>query len=188
MNAASVAEFITLLDQELASDLSCKIVYCVDEGRRHLTNAVFLLGAYLILKHDMPTDQVAGLFGWLDQGSIEAFRDATFSEADFALTLEDCWRGLERGKAAGWIRRPSDLAPGLWGSIDMRAYAHWDDPLNGDLHMVVPGKFVAFRGPRSLGPAPHCDDGGWREFSAGYYAGALAGLGVTDVVRLNEAE
>jgi len=187
MKLASVIEFITLLEKELASH-SSKIVYCVEEGARNLTNAVFLLGAYLILMLDLSTDHVLGRFGWLDEGAIEAFRDATFSEPDFALTLEDCWRGLERGKAAGWIRRPSGPAPWLWGRIDMRAYSHWDDPLNGDLHMVVPGKLVALRGPRDLPCGDHADAGGQRHLSAGHCAGMLRELGVTDVVRLNEAE
>jgi cell division cycle 14 len=190
MKISSVIGFITLLEKELVSH-SSKIVYCVDEGVRNLTNAVFLLGAYLILMLDLPTDQVIQVlarFGWLDEGAIEAFRDATFSEPDFALTLEDCWRGLERGMAAGWIRRPSDPAPGLWGRIDIQAYLHWDDPLNGDLHMVVPGKFIAFRGPRSGRSAQPRISSGEREFSAGYCAGLLKELGVTDVVRLNEAE
>ena len=28
--------------------------------------------------------------------------------------------------------------------IDVDEYAHWDDPLNGDLNVVVQGKLIAF--------------------------------------------
>ena len=31
--------------------------------------------------------------------------------------------------------------------IDSGGAGQYDDPLNGDLHVVVPGKFVAFKGP-----------------------------------------
>ena len=108
MSCASVIRFIEMLVEELASHPSCKIVYCVGAGRRALTNAVFLMGAYMILKLDMSTETVAGAFSWLDQSMIEPFRDVTYSVPDFELRLEDCWGGLERGIANEWLSRPSD--------------------------------------------------------------------------------
>ena len=36
-----------------------------------------------------------------DPTQIEEYRDATYTSPDFELTLEDCWRGLERGKTLG---------------------------------------------------------------------------------------
>ena len=188
MNLACIVRFITMLDQELASDPASKIVFCVDDGRRALSNAVFLLGAYMLLKLDFAADRVQSRFRWLDMSLIEAFRDATFAETDFGLTLHDCWRGLERAKAAGWFRLPADPSSRLWGRIDMEAYVHFDEPLNGDLHVVVPDKLVSFRGPRDLGAALFCDHGGHRAFSPDYYGPVLRDLGVTGVVRLNEAE
>ena len=189
MNLACVVRFIGLLDQELAADPASKIVYCVDMGRRALTNAAFLLGAYGLLKLNQSADQVEDRFSWLDGSMVEPFRDATFTEPDFGLTLRDCWRGLERGMHAGWLLLPpAGASSQQWGRIDTGAYAHFDEPLNGDLHTVVPDKLVAFRGPRDLGPAAYCDDGGHREFSPAFYGPVLRELGVTEVVRLNEAE
>ena len=56
-----------------------------------------------------------------------------------------------------------------------------DEPCNGDLHVVVPGKFLAFRGPReaidhrgSLQPAD--------------FHQVFKTLGVHAIVRLNKAE
>ena len=46
MSLASIANFIRMLDQELESHPECRVAYCVDPGRRGLTNAVFLIGAY----------------------------------------------------------------------------------------------------------------------------------------------
>ena len=33
-----------------------------------------------------------------------------------------------------------------------------DDPLNGDLHIVIPGRFVAFKGPKFLDKRLYLDD------------------------------
>ncbi len=42
--------------------------------------------------------------------------------------------------------------------MDVDEYEHYDDPVNGDLHEVVPGKFLAFKGPVDLGGAEHQDE------------------------------
>ena len=186
MNLASVARFIEMLSIELESYPSMKVVYCVDSGRRQLSNAVFLLGAYLILKLGMECEEVMDRFAWFDNTMIEHFRDPTSSPSDFDLTLEDCWRGLSRGVEHGWVSMETD--PGLWGMVDIDEYSHLDHPLNADLHTVVPGKFVAFRGPRDLGGADYSDAAGYRQFAPAHYLDLFRSLGVTDVVRLNESE
>ena len=41
----------------------------------------------------------------------------------------------------------------------MDEYTHYDDPLNSNLHEVVPGKFIAFKGAVDLGgQAKYQDD------------------------------
>jgi cell division cycle 14 len=77
----------------------------------------------------------------------------------------------------------------FWGPIDIAEYAHHDSPVNADLHEVVPGRFVAFRGPQDLGGLEYSDDAkGCRRFSPGFYVRAFKNLGVTSVLRLNEAQ
>jgi hypothetical protein len=151
LNMASVVEFTQSLQTEIETFPTSRIVFCVECGRRTLTNAVFLLGAYMILKLDLTAAQVAERFCWLDSTLIEPYRDATHSKADFNLHLLDCWRGLDKGKALGWVRY---APPGscMWGDIDIEHYKHYDSPLNGFLHIVVPGKFVAFPGPQVYMP------------------------------------
>ena len=188
MNLSSIISFIEQLDIQLRSFPSSRIVYAVVNGRRELTNAIFLLGAYLILRREYTSSQVLDVFHWLSESLIESYRDATYSSPDFGLTLEDCWRGLERGKASSWLNHPALPESARWGMIDIDEYAHWGNPHNGDLHMVVPGKFIAFQGPKDLGPQAFSDELGYRRFSPSYYADILRGQGVTDVVRLNEAE
>ena len=187
MNFGSIARFVDLLETELRSHPESKIVYCVNAGRREMSNAVFLVGAYMILKLQISSESISTSFEFLD-GRVEAFRDATFSAADFGLTLRDCWRGLEKGMSCGWVQDPSPSQTRLWGSIDVDEYAHWDDPLNGDFHMVVPNKFLAFRGPRDLHGMEYSDGEGYRMFSPQYFVEIFHNLGVTTVVRLNEPE
>ena len=75
----------------------------------------------------------------------------------------------------------------MWGDIDVDEYRHYDSPANGNLHEVVPGKFVAFQGPKDLGGADYRDSArGARTFSPGFYVEILRDMGVTAVVRLNE--
>jgi cell division cycle 14 len=117
---------------------------------------------------------------------MQSYRDATYSRPDFALQLIDCWRGLDKGMRHGWVRYAGSHH--MWGDIDVDEYRHYDDPANGDLQEVVPGKFVALKGPVDLGGAEYCDHAsGARTFSPGFCGEILRGMGVSTVVRLNEA-
>ena len=187
MNMACVTSFILQLDRERADHPDCRLVFCVDDGRRSLTNAVFLLGAYLILSQDASVEDAEDCFSWLDADQYEEYRDATFSQPTFRLGLADCWRALHKARRLGWVGPPD--ADGFCGELDMQEYAHYDDPLNGDLHEVVPGKLIAFVGPQDLGGEQYRDnENGLRRFSPAFFAGLLEELGVSAVVRLNEAQ
>jgi cell division cycle 14 len=93
---------------------------------------------------------------------------------------------LYRGKQCGWIGRPSQDGSPFWAQIDIEEYEHYNDPINGDLHELVPGKLIAFRGPHALGGAMYSDNTvKWtRKFSLETFEE----MGVTDVVRLNSVE
>ena len=189
MNLSCIAAFIEQLDHALAEQPECRLFYFVDEGRRQLTNAVFLLGSYMLLRLNMPVDDVIDTLSWADDEVAEEYRDATFSDPTFRLSLADCWRGLAKGIHVGWLRLPDPIDDHMWGKIDMEQYRHYDDPLNGDAHEVVPGRLVAFQGPRDLGGREYQHDArGCRRFAPSFYAAALKELGVETVVRLNEAE
>ena len=189
MNLASVVSFVLQLDDELEAYPECIFFYCVDAGKRALTNAIFLLGSYMILRLHLNVKEVSNSFSWLNRKVLEPYRDATFSASDFDLTLEDCWGGLAKGIDKGWLALPSSSDEDYrWGLIDVDEYGHYDDPLNGDLHEVVPGKFIAFKGPVDLGDEGMYkdDERGFRSFSPRFYAGVLQDCGVTTVVRLCE--
>ena len=189
MNMSSVIKFVRQLDHELESYSDCTLLYAVDESKRSLTNAVFLLGSFMILRLSMSPEEVDKGFAWLEPGMVEAYRDATFSAPDFDLTLMDCWRGLAKGVKLGWVGLPDSTDHYLWGAVDVDEYELYDSPLNGDLHEIVPGKLVAFRGPVGLGGGASYrdDERGVRDFSPDFYADVFVDMGVTAVVRLNEA-
>lgn len=67
------------------------------------------------------------------------------------------------------------------GDFDVEEYFYYDHPLHGDMHEVVPGKFIAFRGPSGDSAR---DDG----LRAADYLDVFADKGVSTVVRLNCSE
>ncbi len=191
MNMACTIRFIKQLDTELqrCSVMSIgQLVLSVDPGRRQLTNAVMLLGSFLIIKNDMTPKKVSECFTGIPSQLLEDFRDATHLPPDFGLTLLDCWGWLFQGKQCGWLARPTRADSPIWGEIDVEEYEHDDSPRNADMHQVVPGKLIAFSGPRDLGGTMYVDDlaSGTCKFSPAHYAGIFLDLGVSDVVRLNE--
>ena len=144
------------------------------------------MGSFMILKMSKNVDEVMEVFAWASEDMVESFRDVTSGPSTFDLTLEDCWRALDYGKCLGWIACPTD-DPAMWGRIDMEYYKHYDNPLDADLHFVVPDKLVAFRGPRDLDGRQYLDTKNrTRVFAPSHFVEIFEELGVTDVVRLNE--
>ena len=179
MNAASLLDFADILESMLNKFPTKKIV-CLPgkNGARDFTNTIFLLGSFLILKRKQTPQEAWDLFSKIEPSALVPYRDATFSIPTFDLTLLDCWSGLERGIALGWMAQ-----------LNLDEYRHYDDPLNGDLHIVVPGRFLAFRGPKDLpNGREYRDRDGYRDFSPAYYVDIFRELGVAAVVRLNEPE
>jgi hypothetical protein len=89
LNLSSIVDFIAALDRQIIDNPGAKIVLSVDEGQRVLTNAIFLLGAYMILKLAMTPAQVAAHFAWMDPRLVAPYRDASFHIPDFGLELID---------------------------------------------------------------------------------------------------
>ena len=187
LNLSSIIEFIRALDQEIANHPDAMIVFCIDEGRRMLTNAVCLLGSYMILKLGFSPATVMASFHWLDPSHLTPYRDATFLKADFDLLLDDCFCALFRSQTHGWVRY---AARGyMWGSVDVDEYRHYDQPANGDVHQLIPGKLIALQSPKDLDGAAFCDGpDGSRTFSPAYMADLLLDLGAATLVRLNQAQ
>jgi cell division cycle 14 len=181
MNLAAVYRFCTIVELQRETHANQDIVLISPPDERSVTNAAFLLGAYMMMKLDHSPkyvrERLQGLEAWL-----LSYRDVSPGEQNFHLHLSDCWEGLWKAKQLSWV----SFAP---GGFELSDYEHCDNPLNADLHEVVPNKFVAMRGPRAIGGGRAYEDtpAGARDFSPAYYADILRQYDVRAVVRLNAA-
>eukprot|EP00284_Hemiselmis_tepida_P014314 CAMPEP_0174931824 /NCGR_PEP_ID=MMETSP1355-20121228/35078_1 /TAXON_ID=464990 /ORGANISM="Hemiselmis tepida, Strain CCMP443" /LENGTH=329 /DNA_ID=CAMNT_0016178211 /DNA_START=44 /DNA_END=1029 /DNA_ORIENTATION=+ len=134
------------------------LVYYSYNHPHDVANTCFLLGAHLVLDEGHTPEEAASLFACLD---LPAFHDATHTAHNaYPLTILSALRGLKRAVSLGWFDHLT---------FDVAAYNNLYDPRGLDCSRISP-KFAALACP----PA-----------DAGHHARSLAGLGVTDLVRLN---
>ena len=159
----SVVRFVQELERSIrktldSSESSEQVLVCNGgPNRRTFTNTTFLLGAYMILKFDLKASDTAYLFRGIDPKAFEPFKDIASMESDFVLSVADCWQALERAKGHSWIGLPLSCEPYRWGQIDIEAYEYYNNPLNADLHEIVPGRLFAMQAPRILLDATYDD-------------------------------
>ena len=186
MNLGTVYQFCSRVDEQLKDTDYFPVVIISLAESKFLTNSVFLLGAYMIMRLGLTVEK---LLTKLDPflAKICPYRDVSPGEPNFDLRVQDCWAGLLKARLLEWV----DFSPGPT-CFDDEKYAHYDNPLNADLHELVPGKFVAMPSPatmdESLNVLDERDAEGHfvrRVFSPIYYADILISLGVEVVVRLD---
>ena len=181
---SSVVDFIQEIQGRLQRD-NKKLLMYVEEGKKQLTNAVFLMGAYLILKHGLTTIEVQTKFGWLQSSQLDPYKQADNCLSEIPLHAFECLQGLEKGKSLEWIEY-TEISY-MWGRTDIEQYRHYSSVANGFLHQVVPGKLIAFPGPHDIADRDFFDESDDRRiFSPSYYVKVLRDMGVTDVIQLNE--
>jgi cell division cycle 14 len=184
---SSIIGFIEQLDNKLASQPGQKLYYIVGPGRRLLTNAVFLLGAYMIVKLDIDASSISKITKAISK-HLEPYRDASSTNSGFELTLEDCWFSLQRSKALGWLNMPRSVG-GRWGRVDPEEYDHYRSVLNANLTEVVPGRLIVLKSPRDVGGRKYLNnERGVRHFSASYMAEILTDCEASAVVRLGDED
>jgi cell division cycle 14 len=142
----------------------------------------------MIMKHNLNPEAVEKRLSVLNPCTVP-YRDVSPGKSRFDLHLIDCWKGLFKARGLNWV---DFSGPNTFNIVE---YEHYDDPLNADLHELVPGKFVAMRGPRDLP-----NDSKWRdirdetgnfshrEFGPLYFASILQGFNVQAVIRLNSPQ
>ena len=177
VNLGIVHRFCVAMNKRLERLKSSLIVYCFEPCSAHRANACFLLAAYMMLEQGWAAEKASAAFGCSKLPfPLKPFRDVTYMESDFGLTLEDCMAGLGRANELGWYRRQT---------FDLASYEALDSPFSGDMHEICP-KFVAFKGPLSQRSAYRQE--GEVALPPSAYVPVLVKLGVTCVVRLNEAD
>jgi len=113
-----------------------KIVYHTSTDPSDISNSLYLLGAFLCMCLGSSPEEAWQPFAGLDPCLSLPFRDATWAKSPFDLHIIDCLAGLKRAMDEGFLN----------ASFEVEEYFYYDDPNNGDLHEVVPGKFIAFKG------------------------------------------
>ena len=153
------------------------IVYCVEDSDEDRANYSFLLGAFLVLNLGWSPEAAAEVFiGDNAPFALRPFRDASFREPTYLLTLKSCLLSIAKSVSCGWFNLQD---------FDVDVYDHFDNPYSGDLHQICP-KFVAFKGP--LLPNSEYLIDGEIALPPEEYVPKLRRLGVNCVVRLNEAD
>ena len=187
LRLSSVTRFVELLSHEIAAHPRHKIVYYAGGGTKNLTTAVYLLGAYMILKHGETALAVSRCFGWIDDTLIEPFHAASLDDPakQGALSLLDCWSALEQAKQRTWLALPRSKEDSMWGQIDPDEYEHYHNPLNAGLHQIIPAKLLIHTAPVNLNGRDYVDaPPGVRRFSPSYILGIFDELGVSAVACL----
>mmetsp|Transcript_43602 Transcript_43602/g.102499 ORF Transcript_43602/g.102499 Transcript_43602/m.102499 type:complete len:311 (-) Transcript_43602:66-998(-) len=185
VDLSATVHFCRLL-QERLEDPRLKgrhLVYYCDANAAYFTNLVYLLGAFLVLVEKWTPEVAAAQFAYIGSDMIKPFRDATQSKSTFKVTVLDCCRGLKRATDAGFFK---------YSAFDVEKYECLLDPLVADASIVCP-KFIAFRGPISdqyRSSRRRTSFRGLTEWALppSSYVSLFKELGVSTVVRLNEAD
>jgi hypothetical protein len=155
------------------------------------TACSFLLGSYLIMFDNASYDEVVAAFQPVSQWFLSFPEFLDEEREDDQISVLDCWRALSTAKLNGWIDFQSDEVD-VEKCIDMMEYEHYDNPLNGAFHVIIPSRLIAFRRPSELPAvqdreAQWQDVGGVRHFGPFYYADMLSSeFGVQILVRVDE--
>ena len=164
------------------------IVVCAGTHPRDITDTALLVGSFMILSMDYSVEKVASAF--------EPIAHLFLTYCD-QLAVSDCWSALHHAFArCGWLDigsrhflGPKPARQNAVDALDMREYVHYDSPLNGGFHAIVPDKLFVFNCPADLPDCtPWVDAGGERRFGAAYYADVFSDFGVDVVVRCCDAE
>jgi hypothetical protein len=144
-----------------------KIIFCSSTDASDITNTVTLLGVFLCSRMGFSVAQALRPFEGLH-------RDRAWGKNTFDLHVEDYLAGLRQAVSAGLYKQDEFCA---------EEYFHYDDPTRGDMHEVVPGKFIAFRGP-VVDHNERCDS----TLTASDYLDVFKDKNVSTIIRLNNIQ
>eukprot|EP00293_Proteomonas_sulcata_P005833 CAMPEP_0184322088 /NCGR_PEP_ID=MMETSP1049-20130417/122785_1 /TAXON_ID=77928 /ORGANISM="Proteomonas sulcata, Strain CCMP704" /LENGTH=323 /DNA_ID=CAMNT_0026643111 /DNA_START=52 /DNA_END=1023 /DNA_ORIENTATION=- len=160
-----------------APTLKDKVLVCYTDVKPEArTNAVFLLGCYLIVEQKWTPEEAWRPFASFNTSPFLPYRDATFVRSTFDLPIIECWRGLVKGLEKKLID---------FSNFNPDEYDYYDHPQHGDMHVLVPGKFIAFKGP--TGRRQRLTQGLFSHTPRDYVE-VFRHHGVTAIVRLNSKE
>ncbi|XP_062991763.1 dual specificity protein phosphatase CDC14A isoform X1 [Elgaria multicarinata webbii] len=140
LNVALVYRFCCKLNKKLKSfSLSRKkIVYYTSFDQRKRANAAFLIGSYAVIYLKKTPEEAYRLLLSGSNPPYLPFRDASFGNSTYNLSILDCLQGIKKALQHGFVD---------FKTFDADEYEHYERVENGDFNWIVPGKFLAFSGP-----------------------------------------
>ena len=193
-NLGQLYWFTKFIDDAKAECSGSKLVMCTGRDYEAFTACAFLLGGYLIVHENVSLDHLSAIFEPVS-GLFQVFQDCTQSiSVCEGLTVHDGWRAISRAKTNGWLNF-QDEETDIDSCIDMQEYQHYDNQLNGFLHVIIPSRLIAFQCPSNLSDIAADNNGQWldsegqRFFGPAFYADILGGdFGVQVVVRCDRED
>ena len=177
VNLSIVHRFCRCLGYMMSNQDKGVVVYCIQDTDEAQANASFLLGAFLVIHYGWsPLEAATPFLCTTAPFTLRPFRDATFSEPTYTISILDCLSGLAKAVDQGWYKMDQ---------FDVQMYSDLENAFVGEIHEICP-KFVAMKGPMSI-------DSKYTQIEEfvlppDVYVPVLLHLGVSCVVRLNESD
>lgn len=133
---SSIIDVLRFRDLVLAKP-GKKVRVIASSGEAKRANSVLLVGAYLLLWEDMAPEQVISSLSRA-AASMPSFQTEGIETFLDFIELRDCIQGLATFRLKGLLRADE---------LDAEEISFWEDPDNGDMNWLVPGRFLAIAGP-----------------------------------------
>uniref|UniRef100_A0A8C8VE37 Cell division cycle 14A n=1 Tax=Pelusios castaneus TaxID=367368 RepID=A0A8C8VE37_9SAUR len=175
LNLAMLYRYCCKLNKKLKSfSLSRKkIVHYTSFDQRKRANAAFLIGSYAVIYlKKSPEEAYRALLSGSNPPYLP-FRDASFGNCTYNLTILDCLQGIKKAFQHGFFD---------FKTFDVDEYEHYERVENGDFNWIVPGKFLAFSGPH---PKTKIENGYPLHAPEAYFP-YFRKHNVTSIIRLNK--
>ncbi|XP_032660822.1 dual specificity protein phosphatase CDC14A isoform X3 [Chelonoidis abingdonii] len=175
LNLAMLYRYCCKLNKKLKSfSLSRKkIVHYTSFDQRKRANAAFLIGSYAVIYlKKTPEEAFRALLSGSNPPYLP-FRDASFGNCTYNLTILDCLQGIKKAFQHGFFD---------FKTFDVDEYEHYERVENGDFNWIVPGKFLAFSGPH---PKTKIENGYPLHAPEAYFP-YFRKHNVTSIIRLNK--
>ncbi|XP_016131547.1 dual specificity protein phosphatase CDC14AB isoform X2 [Sinocyclocheilus grahami] len=175
LNFAMLYRYCCKLNKKLKSfTLTRKrIVHYTSFDQRKRANAAVLIGAYAVIYLKKTPEEAYRALISGSNASYLPFRDASFGNCTYNLTVLDCLQGIRKALQHGFLN---------FETFDVNEYEHYERVENGDLNWIIPGKLLAFSGPH---PKSKIENGYPLHAPEAYFP-YFRKHDVTTIVRLNK--
>uniref|UniRef100_A0A671SYH3 Dual specificity protein phosphatase CDC14A-like n=1 Tax=Sinocyclocheilus anshuiensis TaxID=1608454 RepID=A0A671SYH3_9TELE len=175
LNLAMLYRYCCKLNKKLKSfTLTRKrIVHYTSFDQRKRANAAVLIGAYAVIYLKKTPEEAYRALISGSNASYLPFRDASFGNCTYNLTVLDCLQGIRKALQHGFLN---------FETFDVNEYEHYERVENGDLNWIIPGKLLAFSGPH---PKSKIENGYPLHAPEAYFP-YFRKHDVTTIVRLNK--